>query len=195
MMNKTSKKYKPKIMVSSSVYGFQNELTQICALLGRWKYEVWNSHIGTIKVDPALTNMENCIRAAQECDLILGVIRTNCGTGNIDGKNITFEEMKAAVAMNKPYWFLAHHDVVFARQLLKKIESIKNPLSVISKDKKFFDPLCIEMYNFAIKEGDSGKKPGNWVQEFFRFDDIASFLKTQFKGKASVMELLNKEVK
>ena len=113
-MNNISKKYKPTIMVSSSVYGFQNELTQICALLKKMGYEVWNSHIGTIRVVPTLTNMENCIRAAEECDLFLGIIRTNCGTGNIDGNNITFEEMKAAVAMKKPYWFLAHHDVVFA---------------------------------------------------------------------------------
>lgn len=193
-MDKTSKKYKPTIMVSSSVYGFQNELTQICALLKKMGYEVWNSHIGTIKVNPALTNMENCIRAAEECDLFLGVIRTNCGTGNIDGKNITFEEMKAAVDMNKStYWFLAHHDVVFARQLLKKIKRVKDPMTVKFKDKKFFDPLCIEMYNFAIKEGELGKKPGNWVQEFYGFDEIATFLKRQFKDKASIVEQLNKK--
>lgn len=57
-MSKTPKKYKPTIMVSSSVYGFQNELSQICALLKKMGYEVWNSHIGTIKVDSAYSNME-----------------------------------------------------------------------------------------------------------------------------------------
>ena len=113
-MNNISKKYKPTIMVSSSVYGFQNELTQICALLKKMGYEVWNSHIGTIKVGSPFSTMGNSIKAAEACDLFLGIIRTNCGTGNINGKNITFEEMKAAVAMKKPYWFLAHHDVVFA---------------------------------------------------------------------------------
>ena len=112
--------------------------------------------------------------------------------GTVDFVRLCGRNDNIIAVMLEPF---IHHDVVFARQLLKKIESIKNPPSVISKDKKFFDPLCIEMYNFAIKEGDSGKKPGNWVQEFFRFDDIASFLKTQFKDKASVMELLNKEVK
>lgn len=192
-MSKTPKKYKPTIMVSSSVYGFQNELSQICALLKKMGYEVWNSHIGTIKVDSAYSNMENCIRAAEECDLFLGIIRTNCGTGNIGGKNITFEEMKTAVAMKKPYWFLAHHDVVFARQLLKKIEGIKDPSSVISKDKKYFDPLCIKMYNYAVKDEDSERRTGNWVQEFYGFDEIATFLRRQFKDKASIVEQLNKK--
>lgn len=42
-------------MVSSSVYGFENELNQICALLKKMGYEVWNSHLGTIKVNPELS--------------------------------------------------------------------------------------------------------------------------------------------
>ncbi len=184
------KKYNPKIMVSSSVYGFENDLKQICALLRTMGYEVWNSHIGTIKVNPRLSNIENCLKAVEKCDLFLGIIRTNCGTGNIDGKNITFEEMKKAVEMKKPYWFLTHRDVVFARQLFKNIETA--PISF--KSKKFFDPLCLEMYNFVIKDDvPIGERTGNWNQEFYQFDDIARYLKTQFKDKESILRLLNRE--
>lgn len=185
------KKYKPKIMVSSSVYGFENELNQICALLKKMGYEVWNSHLGTIKVSPELSNMDNCLKAVEGCDLFLGIIRTNCGTGNIDGKNITFEEMKKAVELKKPYWFLSHRDVVFARQLFRNVE---NPSSIIFKSKKFFDPLCIEMYNFVIKDDiPVGERTGNWNHEFYIFDDIARYLKTQFKDKESILRLLNRE--
>ena len=184
------RKYKPKIMVSSSVYGFENDLNQMCALLTRMGYEVWNSHLGTIKVNPELSNLENCLKAVEACDLFLGIIRTNCGTGNIDGKNITFEEMKKAVKMKKPYWFLTHRDVVFARQLFKNIET--TPISFRSK--KFFDPLCLEMYNFVIKDDvPVGERTGNWNQEFYQFDDIARYLKTQFKDKESILRLLNRE--
>lgn len=39
---------KPNIMVNSSVYGSENEILQICALLNELGYSVWNSHLGTL---------------------------------------------------------------------------------------------------------------------------------------------------
>jgi hypothetical protein len=68
---------KIKIMVGSTVYGFENELYQIVALLYSMGYEVLNSHVGTIKVNPNLSNLENCLNAVDECDIFLGIIRTN----------------------------------------------------------------------------------------------------------------------
>jgi len=38
----------PNIMLSTSVYGFENEISQICALLKDLGYNVWNSRLGTI---------------------------------------------------------------------------------------------------------------------------------------------------
>ena len=67
-------------MLSTSVYGFENEISQICALLKVLGYNVWNSHLGTIRVNPALSNLENCLKAVEDCDLFLGIIRTQCGT-------------------------------------------------------------------------------------------------------------------
>lgn len=186
-----SKRKKPKIMVSSSIYGFENDLTQICALLKKMGYEVLNSYIGTIKTTSENSPLENCIHAVEKCDLFLGIIRTNCGTGYIEDKNITFEEMKKAVEMGKPYWFLAHRDVVFARQLLKHV---KRPKSIKFKDKKFFDPLCIEMYNYVIKDTvPIGERKGNWVQEFYKFDEMVTYIKTQFGDKDYINQLLHKE--
>lgn len=48
-MNKT-KNTKLKIMVASTIYGFEDQLTQICATLKSYKYDVFNSHIKTIPV-------------------------------------------------------------------------------------------------------------------------------------------------
>ena len=182
---------KPNIMVSTTVYGFERDIAQICALLNELGYNVWNSHIGTIKVDPNLSNLENCIKAVENCDLFLGIIRTQCGTGNIGDKNITFEEMKKAIELKKPFWFLAHRDVVFARRLFKKMEHSEN---ITFKDKKFFDPLCIKMYDYVIQSGNPVEtRTGNWVQEFYRFDEIEKYLKTQFGEKDFVNYLMGKD--
>ena len=89
-------------MVGSTVYGFENELYQVVALLQTLGYEVLNSHVGTIKVNPKLSNLENCLNAVDECDLFLGIIRPYYGTGNIGEKNITFEEIKRAIELKKP---------------------------------------------------------------------------------------------
>jgi hypothetical protein len=109
-------------MVGSTVYGFQDQLMAICAQLNTMGYEVLNSYIGTIKVNPELSNLKNCLNAVDECDLFLGIIRPYFGSGNIGEKNIAFEEIKQAIKKKKPYWFLVHRDVVFARQLFKKIK-------------------------------------------------------------------------
>ncbi|MFV8324489.1 DUF4062 domain-containing protein [Flavobacterium sp. ZS1P14] len=68
-------KRKLKIMVGSTVYGFEDQLSQIVAQLQLLDYEVLNSHNGSIKVNPKLSNLDNCIKAVQECDLFLGIIR------------------------------------------------------------------------------------------------------------------------
>lgn len=177
---------KPNIMISSSVYGFEDTISQICALLNELGYNVWNSHIGTIRVNSKLSNMENCIKAVEECDLFLGIIRTQCGTGYIGDRNITFEEMKKAIELKKPYWFLVHRDVTFARKLFRKIEQ---PENIKFKDKRFFDPLCIEMLDSVIKSKDPVEsRIGNWAQEFFNFEDITKFLKTQFADKDYIID-------
>ena len=71
------------------MYGFERDIVQICALLKELGYNVWDSHLGTIKVNPKLSNLENCLKAVEDCDLFLGIIRTQCGTGYIGDKNIT----------------------------------------------------------------------------------------------------------
>jgi len=56
-------------MVGSTVYGFEDQLSQIVAQLQLLDYDVLNSHNGSIKVNPKLSNLDNCIKAVEECDL------------------------------------------------------------------------------------------------------------------------------
>lgn len=138
----TKKKRKIKIMLGSTVYGFEDQLSQIIAQLQLLNYEVLNSHSGSIKVNPHLSNLDNCLNAVEECDLFLGIIRPFYGTGNIGEKNITFEEIKKAIELKKPYWFLVHRDVVFARLLFNKLK-LKSGDKVEVENNRFFDPRTI----------------------------------------------------
>jgi Domain of unknown function (DUF4062) len=71
----TAKQGKIKIMVGSTLYGFEDQLSQINAQLQLLWYDVMNSHNGRIKVNPKLSNLDNCLNAVKECDLFLGIIR------------------------------------------------------------------------------------------------------------------------
>jgi hypothetical protein len=182
-----------KIMVGSTVYGFGDQLSQIAAQLTTLGYDVICSHLGTMKVNPRLSNLANCLKAVEECDLFLGIIRPFYGTGNIDGKSITFEEIKRAIELKKPYWFLVHRDVVFARQLFKKME-LKSGDEIIINDDRFFDKRCIEVYEYVIKNHvvPVTQRNGNWAQEFYRLDEMMTYINTQFAEKTFIARILDK---
>jgi hypothetical protein len=187
-----------KIMVASSVYGFEDQLSAIVAQLVTMGYNVINSHTGRIKVDPNLSNLENCLNAVDECDLFLGIIRPYYGTGNIGELNITFEEIKRAIELEKPYWFLVHRDVVFARQLFNKMkakEEGKQLFDVVEVVKNSqFDPRCIEVYEYVIKNHIQVElRNGNWAQEFYRLDEMMTYVDTQFSNEDFVKNILKQK--
>jgi hypothetical protein len=182
---------KVKIMVGSTVYGFEDQLSQIVAQLNTLGYDVLNSHYGSIKVNPNLSNLDNCLKAVDECDLFLGIIRPYCGTGNIGEKNITFEEIKEAIRLRKPYWFLVHRDVVYTRLLLKKMK-LKSGDEVMFTDNRLFDKLSIEMYEYVIKNHiPVTLRNGNWAQEFYRLDEMMVYINAQFINKDFINEVMN----
>lgn len=187
------KKQQFKIMVGSTVYGFEDQLSQIVAQLTTMDYKVLNSHVGSIKVNPNLSNLENCLKAVDECDLFLGIIRPYFGTGNIGDKNITFEEIKRAIELKKPYWFLVHRDVVFARNLFRKLKCTDGSVPELT-DNKLFDKRTIEVYEFVIKNHvkELELRNGNWAQEFYRLDDMLLYIETQFGDQEFVTEIVQK---
>ena len=178
-------------MVGSTVYGFEDQLSQIVAQFNTLGYQVLNSHHGSIKVNPNLSNLDNCLKAVEECDLFLGIIRPYCGTGNIGEKNITFEEIKEAIRLKKPYWFLIHRDVVYTRLLLKKMK-LKSGDEVLFTDNRLFDKRSIEMYEHVIKNHiDVTLRNGNWAQEFYRLDEMMVYINAQFTDKDFINEVMN----
>jgi hypothetical protein len=181
---------KVKIMIGSTVYGFEDQLSQIAAQLTTLGYDVICSHLGTVKVDPGLSNLDNCIRAVEECDLFLGIIRPFYGTGNIGEKSITFEEIKRAIELKKPYWFLVHRDVIFARQLFRKMK-LKSGDEIVIADNRFFDKRCIEVYEHVIQHHvPVTLRNGNWAQEFYRLDEMMVYVNAQFADRTFIEGVL-----
>lgn len=174
-----------RIMVASTVYHFEEPLTQVCAVLSGFGYEVWNSHIGTIPVDPRRSNKQNCVAAAAACDVFLGIIRPFYGSGVVGRRSITHDEMRAAVRLAKPRWFLVHRDVTFTRQLLRAkmfTKGGRRTRFTIDRTPVMDDLRVIDMYRDAIQDGVPVRnRVGNWVQEFFRVDEALRYIDSQFR--------------
>lgn len=184
-----------EIMVASTVYGFEDQLTSICATLSTLEYAVINSHIGTVRVNPGNSNLDNCLEAVRQCDAFIGIIRPYYGTGNIEERNIAFEEMKLAIELNKPYWFLVHRDVVFTRQLRKHLyyldaEGNKHADVKIQKS-TIFDERTLDIYSHVLDEGKSiASRTGNWAQEFYRLDEALTYVTSQFEDRSFIENII-----
>lgn len=198
------KKGKTKMMLASTVYGFEDQLSKIIEELKQNEFKVLSSFYGSIRVNPKLSNLNNCIQAVRDTQWFLGLVRPYYGTGNIDEKNITFEEIKTAIQQQKPRWFYIHRDVIFASRIFKFIEV--NKVLIREDDKKtvsgenilrpneHIDIETIELYNCVTKDNETNLKlrNGNWAQEYFSFTEAEIYIDTQFSDYSFIDNLLNK---
>jgi hypothetical protein len=181
-----AKKKKLVIMVSSTVYGIEELLERIYAILTRFGYEVWMSHKGTMPVISTKSAFENCLHAVEQCDLFLNLITTHYGSGkeNAVSRSITHEELLKAIELNKPRWILAHDQVVFARTLFSIVgyDTAQKRAELKVKRNPVIDDLrVIDMYEAAIRhEVQITDRKGNWVQKFVTTDDAQLYASAQF---------------
>jgi len=183
-------------MVSSTVYGQEEELDRVYTLLTIYGYEVWMSHKGTIPVISPNTAFQNCLEAVDKCDLFLGIITPEYGSGIArDQLSITHQEMTKAIELDKPRWFLAHEKVVFARSLLSDLGyntlEKREELKLKSKSKSLGDLRVIQMYEDATMEGlPLNERQGNWVQKFSSSSDTNLFVTSQFSRYEEIKDRL-----
>ena len=167
-------------MVSSTVYGAESELDSIYGILTGFGYEVIMSKEGTLYVPALISNEEACLQAVEDCDLFLGIIFPKYGSG------ITHKEILKAIELNKPRWFIAHHYVTFAREILKQYMyrgSRKNRQFIFKRTSIMDSHKVIEMYNDAIQNDlPIEERTSNWAQPFFKTAEVQPFIETQFKN-------------
>ena len=185
-----------KIMVASTVYGFQDQIEQICATLSGYGYEVWNSHIRTVPLNPRMSNPQNCLEAVKNCDVFFGIIRPRYGAVVEGDISITHQEIRRAIELRKPRWFIAHRDITVARQLLKQYmfdqDGNINPDFDYRRTDIMDDIRVIDLYNDAIMNNvPPADRVGHWVDEFYRVGDILRCLETQFSNPDRVREIVN----
>lgn len=198
-------------MVSSTVYGIEELLEQVYALLNGFGYEVWCSHKGTVQVYPSQTALDSCLTAVEKCDLFLSIITPQYGSGVIPGElGFTHQELLKAIELNKPRWILAHHHIPFARSLFMKLgcrttKDRKNLLEKLGfttekelktlkkREQTVIDDFrVIDMYDAAIRRDlkTYQDRKGNWVQKFSSDQDAKLFATAQFGRYAEVEEFL-----
>ncbi|MBX8501696.1 DUF4062 domain-containing protein [Pseudomonas cichorii] len=187
---------KLKIMVSSTVFGVEELLDRVYTLLTSFGYEVWMSHKGTVPVFSEESAFESCLMAVEKCDLFLGIITPQYGSGvDKTGISITHKEIKRAVELKKPRWFLAHDHVVFARRLLADLghrkQTERHTLTLKPKSTSITDLKVIDMYEDATMEHlPLDERQGNWVQKYERDDDANLFVVAQFSRYQDVEQRL-----
>lgn len=181
-----------RILVSSVVYGYEDFLESIYAILGNFGYEVLMSHNGTIPIDPNISAMSSCLEAVEKCDVFLGLILPRYGTGKEEGHphSIVHREAIKAIELNKPRWFLVHEHVAVARQLLSPYrDESKKPQFVLKAGMEFrstpilADLRVLELYELAMRHDipEVKNRKGNWVQTYSRDEDARLFATAQFR--------------
>lgn len=191
-----------KVFVASTVYNFEYVLRQVYELLDSYGYDVCMSHMGTILLDSSKSNLDNCINAVNECDVFIGFIRPDYGSGVLEkgGKSITHFEFETAYQREIPRFVLADYRVVFTRSLFRDSFVVEDSTAkridfdqISFENNKVMDTRCIRMYNEAIKDKEkpASKRTGNWVQEYISYDDIKMHLESQFKYPERIKKLID----
>ena len=188
---------KIEIMVASTVYGFEDQINQVCGLFEQKDFHPVNSHYKTMPVDPAKSNLENCLDGVRNCDCMFGIIRPYYGSGVIGPTSITHEEMKLAIALKKPHWFITHRDVRVARTLLKQYMYKKDGSRKTGfkfKSTSLLDDIrLIDLYNDTIKNDiPVEERVGHWTDEYFDLNDIIKVIHTQFDDKERILDIIEK---
>lgn len=185
-------------MVSSPVHGLEDLLNQIYALLTGYGYTVWMSHKGTLPVDSRKSNFENCLDAVDACDVFLGILTGRYGSGRAPGElSITHQEIRRAVEQNKLRYFLVHHDVTVARQLLRQFrydhKGRRLPFT-FQKTAVLDDVLVLDLYEEVIQNDTPlSERRGNWVQPYYQPAELLHYVQTQFADEERVRAMLERE--
>lgn len=205
-----------KVMVSTTVYGWEDQIEQLSGVLSTYGYKVLNSHIGTIRPKAGQSNFSACLDAVDRCDYFLGIIRGSYGSGKetwrglADGEiSITHLELRRAIQAAKPRTFLVEERVVQARSLLRPFLSLIRADSGDSgrvpqwdfpdttsrnllKGNPVIDDLrVLAMYEEALQsEVALADRHDHWCQPFHRLPEVLRFVDERFADAGTLREEL-----
>ena len=102
-----------KVFVSSTVYDFESQLDMVYSTLDGYGYDVMMSHKGTIPLDSKLSNLENCLKGVEDCDVFLGFVRPLTGTGILKPGEKSIQDANLAGKSLDLFWIgnLGHNSI------------------------------------------------------------------------------------
>lgn len=181
---------KPIVFVASSVYGHEDLLEHIYGILMKIGYKVWMSHKGTVPVTPGKSNAQICLDAVKNAGCFIGILTGRSGSGKYPGeKYIFYKEVELAIELNRPRWFLVHHDVAVARNVLRPMLEKGSEFvpSNIIKDKE-----VLEIYELIHKPTKGFyEDTDRWIQEYRSNDEAEKYVQTQLKGYFDYITLID----
>jgi len=188
---------KIEIMVASTVHGYDDQIDHVCGLFEQLGYHPVNSHYKTMLVDPAKSNLDNCLEAVRKSDCLFGIIRPYYGSGVVGDTSITHEEMKLAIELKKPRWFIAHRNIKVVRTLFKqymyKRDGSRKAGFTYRSTAIMDDIRLIDLYNDTIKNDiPVEERIGHWTDVYFNLNDINKVIQTQFNDQARIIDIIDK---
>lgn len=218
--NAPSSQRRYKVMVSSSVLDFEDQLDVLCSYLNTLGYDVFCSKEGTVVADARLGNFDNCYKAVADCDLFLGIIRPYTGSGKEGGKSVTFQEFEAARKYNKPAWYIVDKRVQWASELCRSLVLRNKPLNMsqwitgmlstyrkmaVRKEKKLpkvldifgpdnsrrFSEECFEMEKFVNQKDEYLPSDGKIINNWMQYCGNLLEMKTWIKTNFGNYEMID----
>lgn len=179
-MDQENMGHNPIVFVASSIYGNEDILEHFYKILTKISFEVWMSYKGKLPVTPGKSNAEICLDAVEKADCFIGILTGRSGSGKDPGEKFIFQkEVEKAIELNKPRWFLVHHDVAVAREVLRPLlkRGVKFQPSNVIKDEE-----VLEIYDLIHKPSRGFYKDiDRWIQEYRTIDEAKNYVQTQLK--------------
>lgn len=164
------------ILISSTCHDLGDLRDFLDYELTRHGFTTVLSDKGTVPVHSDKHSYENCLDAARDCDVTLGVIGGRFG-GEYDksGKSITQMEVETAVDAGKKVFVVARHSVLAAKEILRPYAKARikfRPSNVVEDERVF-----------TVIDGITKLKTGNWIHQFVHPHEILEYLSDQLGFK------------
>jgi len=159
---------KPRVFISSTFYDLKNVRADLDRFIKEQGYEpILNEH-GNIPYGNDKKLEEYCYKEIEICDIFISIIGGKFGSESFNKKySISQQELKAAIALNKPIYIFIEKNVLAE---FKTFEKNKNneQIKYASVDDKRIYQFIDEVQTFPV---------GNPIASFEIASDITIYLK------------------
>lgn len=161
-----------RILISSTCHDLADLRNFLDLELRSYGFETVLSENGTLPVDSAKHSYENCLDAARECEITVGVIDGRFG-GEYQGtgKSITQLEIETAIEAGRQVQVFARRNVLAAKEALKPYLTTPAAFrkSKVVEDRRVFD----------VVDSLTKRTSGNWIHGFDTPQEILFILSKQ----------------